>query len=74
MQHEQRRSHLADALVGAELVLHQETHREDRIDRGRDIDGRGKGRFQNNGVGFFPGRKLNRHTGAKRLSPDHQPR
>ncbi len=72
MQDQHRHLHARDALVGAELVLHQKPHREKRIARRRDIDRGCERRIEDQARDRLLGRERDRDAGAERLAPQRR--
>src|SRR5581483_11541772 len=72
VHNQERRLHLADPLIGAELVLHQQPHRRERIGPRSDIGGGGKRRIENERGGRLLCRERDRNAAADRLAPEHE--
>ena len=73
VHHQQRHRHLGDPLVGAELIPHQPPDRDDRHQRGGNVDRRGVGRFEDELGDRMLGRNGDGRTSPERKSPDDDP-
>src|SRR5262245_22302859 len=73
MQDQDRRGDAADTRVGAELVVHQPTHRKDRVGALRDLGGGGERRLEDQPADLLLGGKRDGDTAAERLTPQREP-
>jgi len=71
VQDQHRGGDFSDRFVGAELILHQEAHRQIPIVRGGDRGRRRERRFQDHAADRLFRRDSHRDRGAERLAPEH---